>query len=194
MPLSSAIFRKVSAVNGVFPSKQCRTMPSIKSPSVMFLYSASALSTFKTRRSIRTPVWMRSTSKVLGGPAMGASRVSGTNVPLYHGTKASGNTAASHQPSFDACHMGARVVTAWALPSPVLTVTSQWEAYAAAGPARFESTVVNVAHALADFTLLDAAPLARDLLVPNAAYRDLGLRPEDADPIFGAAAAISAEL
>jgi HD-like signal output (HDOD) protein len=91
-------------------------------------------------------------------------------------------------------HIGARVVTAWALPSPVLTVTSQWEAYAAAGPARFESNVVNVAHALADFTLLDATPLARDLLVANAAYRDLGLRPEDADPLFGAAAAISAEL
>ena len=34
-------------------------------------------------------------------------------------------------------HIGARVVSAWALPSPVLTVTSQWEAYAAAGPARY---------------------------------------------------------
>ena len=62
-------------------------------------------------------------------------------------------------------HIGARVVTAWALPSPVLTVTSQWEAYAAAGAARFESNVVNVAHTLADFTLLDSTPLARDLLV-----------------------------
>jgi HD-like signal output (HDOD) protein len=91
-------------------------------------------------------------------------------------------------------HIGARVVTAWALPSPVLTVVSQWEAYAAAGPARFESNVVNVAHALADFTLLDATPLARDLLVANAAYRDLGLSPEDADPLFGATAAITAEL
>jgi HD-like signal output (HDOD) protein len=91
-------------------------------------------------------------------------------------------------------HIGARVVTAWALPSPVLTVISQWEAYAAAGPARFESNVVNVAHALADFTLLDATPLARDLLVANAAYRDLGLSPEDADPLFGSTAAITAEL
>jgi HD-like signal output (HDOD) protein len=91
-------------------------------------------------------------------------------------------------------HIGARVVTAWALPSPVLTVTSQWEAYAAAGPARFESNVVNVAHALADFTLLESTPLARDLLVTNAAYRDLGLTPEDGEPLFDSAAAINAEL
>lgn len=91
-------------------------------------------------------------------------------------------------------HIGARVVTAWALPSPVLTVTSQWEAYAAAGPARFECNVVNVAHSLADFTLLDSTPLARDLLVTNVAYRDLGLSPADAEPLFGAAADINAEL
>jgi len=91
-------------------------------------------------------------------------------------------------------HIGARVITAWALPSPVLTVTSQWEAYAAAGPARFESNVVNVAHALADFTLLESTPLARELLVTNAAYGDLGLTPEDGEPLFDAAAAINAEL
>ena len=78
--------------------------------------------------------------------------------------------------------------------SPVLTVTSQWEAYAAAGPARFESNVVNVAHALADFTLLESTPLARELLVTNAAYGDLGLTPEDGEPLFDAAAAINAEL
>jgi HD-like signal output (HDOD) protein len=91
-------------------------------------------------------------------------------------------------------HIGARVVTAWALPSPVLTVTSQWEAYAAAGPARFESNVVNVAHALADFTLLESTPLARAVLVANPAYRDLGLTPEDGEPLFDSAAAITAEL
>jgi HD-like signal output (HDOD) protein len=91
-------------------------------------------------------------------------------------------------------HIGARVVTAWALPSPVLTVTSQWEAYAQAGPARFESNVVNVAHALADFTLLESTPLARDLLVTSPAYRDLGLAPEDGEPLFDSAAAINAEL
>jgi HD-like signal output (HDOD) protein len=91
-------------------------------------------------------------------------------------------------------HIGARVVTAWALPSPVLTVTSQWEAYASAGAARFESNVVNVAHRLADFTLLDSTPLARDLLVANEAYLDLGLTAADGEALFDAAAAISADL
>jgi HD-like signal output (HDOD) protein len=91
-------------------------------------------------------------------------------------------------------HIGARVVTAWALPSPVLTVISQWEAYASAGPARLESNVVNVAHRLADFTLLESTQLARDLLVTDAAYRDLGLSPADAEPLFDSAAAINAEL
>jgi HD-like signal output (HDOD) protein len=91
-------------------------------------------------------------------------------------------------------HIGARVVSAWQLPSPVLTVTSQWEAYAAAGSARFESTVVNVAHRLADFTLLESTQLARDLLVTDAAYRDLGLAAADGEPLFDSAAAINAEL
>jgi hypothetical protein len=66
--------------------------------------------------------------------------------------------------------------------------------HSSAGPARFESNVVNVARALADFTLLDSTPLARELLVANAAYRDLGLTPEDGEPLFDAAAAINAEL
>jgi len=91
-------------------------------------------------------------------------------------------------------HIGTRVVSAWSLPSPVLTVTSQWEAYAAAGSARFESTVVNVAHRLADFTLLESTQLARDLLVTDAAYRDLGLTAADGDPLFESAASINAEL
>ena len=91
-------------------------------------------------------------------------------------------------------HIGACVVAAWALPPPVLAVTSQWEAYAAAGAARFECNVVNVAHRLADFTLLESTQLARDLLVTDAAYRDLGLTPEDAEPLFDSAAGINAEL
>ncbi len=91
-------------------------------------------------------------------------------------------------------HIGARVVTAWALPSPVLTVTSQWEAYAAAGAARFESNVVNVAHALADYSLLESTQVARDLLVTSEAYRDLGLAAADSEPLFDATAAINAEL
>jgi len=91
-------------------------------------------------------------------------------------------------------HIGARVITAWALPSPVLTVTSQWEAYAEAGAARFESNVVHVAHALADMTLLESTPLARDLLATHPAYRDLGLTPADGEPLFDSAAGINAEL
>jgi HD-like signal output (HDOD) protein len=91
-------------------------------------------------------------------------------------------------------HIGARVVTAWVLPPPVLTVTSQWEVYASAGAARFESNVVNLAHQLADFTLHESTQLARDLLVANPAYRDLGLTAADSEPLFDAAAGISAEL
>jgi HD-like signal output (HDOD) protein len=91
-------------------------------------------------------------------------------------------------------HIGARVVTAWALPSPVLTVTSQWEAYAAAGAARFESNVVNVAHALADYTLHESTQVARDLLVTSEAYRDVGLAAADGEALFDSAAAINAEL
>ena len=91
-------------------------------------------------------------------------------------------------------HIGALVVTAWGLPPPVLTVTSQWEAYEAAGAARFESNVVNVAHRLADFTLLESTQLARDLLVTDAAYRDLGLTAADSEPLFDSAAAINGEL
>ena len=91
-------------------------------------------------------------------------------------------------------HIGARVITAWALPAPVLTVTSQWEAYQSAGAARFESNVVHVAHALADFTLHASTQLARDLLMTDAAYRDLGLTAADGAPLFDSAAAINAEL
>jgi HD-like signal output (HDOD) protein len=91
-------------------------------------------------------------------------------------------------------HIAARVLAAWALPPPVPTVVSQWEAYAAAGAARYESNVVHVAHALADFTLLDSPRLACDLLVTTEAYRDLGLTPADAEPLFDAASSIAAEL
>jgi HD-like signal output (HDOD) protein len=91
-------------------------------------------------------------------------------------------------------HIGARVITAWALPPPVATVISQWEAYAAAGTARFEGNVVHVAHALADFTLLESTQLARDLLVTTEAYRDLGLTAADAEPLFDSASNINAEL
>jgi len=90
--------------------------------------------------------------------------------------------------------IGVRVVTAWNLPPPVLTVISRWEAYAADGPAPFERNVVHVAHALADYTLLEPSQPARDLLVSDAAYRNLGLSPADGEALFGSAAAINAEL
>jgi hypothetical protein len=91
-------------------------------------------------------------------------------------------------------HIGTRVITAWALPPPVLAVTSHWEAYTSAGGARFESNVVHVAHALADFTLQESTRLARDLLVTDPAYQDLGLTAAAAEPLFESAAAINAEL
>ncbi|HEY1312705.1 MAG TPA: HDOD domain-containing protein [Steroidobacteraceae bacterium] len=91
-------------------------------------------------------------------------------------------------------HVGAHVVGAWELPAPVLTVTSEWESYAAAGPAKFERNVVNVAHALADFTLQGSTHLARDLLMTHSAYRDLGLSAADGEPLFDSAVAINAEL
>jgi HD-like signal output (HDOD) protein len=89
---------------------------------------------------------------------------------------------------------GVRVVAAWKLPPPVLTVISQWEAYATPGPAAFERNVVHVAHALADYTLLEPTQLARDLLMNDAAYRNLGLTATDGEALFGSAPAIDAEL
>jgi HD-like signal output (HDOD) protein len=91
-------------------------------------------------------------------------------------------------------HVGTHVVGAWGLPPRVLVVTSHWEAYASAGGARFESNVVNVAHALADFTMNDSTELARDLLVKDPAYLELGLSAADGVPLFDSAAAINAEL
>jgi HD-like signal output (HDOD) protein len=90
--------------------------------------------------------------------------------------------------------IGAHVVGAWGLPAPVLAVTAGWESYAAAGAAKFESNVINVAHALADFTLQGSTHLARDLLMTHSAYRDLGLTAADGEPLFDSAAAINAEL
>jgi HD-like signal output (HDOD) protein len=90
--------------------------------------------------------------------------------------------------------VAARVVTAWQLPPPVLTVVSRWEAYQNAGAAHFECNIVNVAHRLADCTLLESTHLARDLLIIDPAYRDLGLSPEDGMPLFDSAADINAEL
>jgi HD-like signal output (HDOD) protein len=90
--------------------------------------------------------------------------------------------------------IGEHVVRAWALPEPVLMVTAGWETYADRGPAKFESNVIHVAHALADFTLDGSTHLARDLLLTHTAYRDLGLTVADGEPLFDSAADINAEL
>jgi len=91
-------------------------------------------------------------------------------------------------------HMGARVVTAWALPSPVLTVISQWETYEWAGAARIESNIVNVAHRLADWTLLQPTAFVREVLAVEPAFLALGLDEDDAGRVCAAAPATHAEL
>lgn len=90
--------------------------------------------------------------------------------------------------------IGARVVTAWRLPPPVPAVTAHWDTYAGAGAARIDSNIVNVAHRLADYTLYSPTPRARDELVTDPAYRDLGLHVDHGNPLFDSAAAINAEL
>jgi len=90
--------------------------------------------------------------------------------------------------------VGHRVMSAWALPPPVLTVVARWEDYAAAGALRWESNVVNVAHKLADFTLNEPCMLTRDLLLTDEGYRDLGLLVQHAEPLFDSTVAINAEL
>jgi HD-like signal output (HDOD) protein len=89
---------------------------------------------------------------------------------------------------------GARVVSAWALPAPVPAVIARWDSYAAAGALKQESNLINVAHKLADFTLHEPCMLTRELLVQDPGYRDLGLGPQHADPLFDMSAPINAEL
>jgi HD-like signal output (HDOD) protein len=97
----------------------------------------------------------------------------------------------------------ARVVKAWHLPPPILTVVTRWEAgnadvvrtgAAPVGDVQVECDIVNVAHRLADCTLLEPTRLSRELLVREPAYRNLGLAPEDGLPLFDSAADITAEL
>lgn len=90
--------------------------------------------------------------------------------------------------------VGQRVISAWALPPPVLAVVAQWDNYAAAGAFRWESNVVNVAHKLADFTLHEPCMLTRESLLADRGFRDLGLSVQHAEPLFDSTAAINAEL
>ena len=90
--------------------------------------------------------------------------------------------------------VGERVVSAWALPPPVLNVVARWDNYASAGAVRWESNVVNVAHKLADFTLHEPCMLTRELLLMDRGFRDLGLSAQDAEALFASTVAINAEL
>ena len=90
--------------------------------------------------------------------------------------------------------VGARVISAWALPAPVPAVIARWDSYASAGVLSWESNVINVAHRLADFTLQEPGMLTRESLVRDAGYRDLGLDSQDAEPLLDCNAPINAEL
>jgi HD-like signal output (HDOD) protein len=106
-----------------------------------------------------------------------------------------------------------RVVEAWHLPPPILTVVTRWEGknvgagqadavytgaeQSSAAPAsgvQVECDIVNVAHRLADCTLLEPTRISRELLLREPAYRNLGLVPEDGMLLFDSAADITAEL
>ena len=90
--------------------------------------------------------------------------------------------------------VGKRVIFAWALPPPVPAVAARWESCESAGAAGWESTVVNLAHKLADFTLQEPGTPARELLVLDPGYRDLGFSGPDTEALFDTAADIDAEL
>jgi HD-like signal output (HDOD) protein len=91
-------------------------------------------------------------------------------------------------------HIGAQAAIAWSLPPVVAAAISQWQAYEAAESFKLECNIVNVAHRIADCTLGESTALARDLLIVDPAYTDLGLRPEDGLALFDAAGPISLEL
>jgi HD-like signal output (HDOD) protein len=109
------------------------------------------------------------------------------------GLQLAGNDYATLIETFSG-EVGKRVLSAWALPSPVPTVVARWDSYPLAGAVRWESNVVNVAHTFADFTLHEPSMLTRELLVLNQGYRDLGLLTKDAEPLLDSSVAINAEL
>jgi HD-like signal output (HDOD) protein len=87
-----------------------------------------------------------------------------------------------------------RVVDAWRLPPVVKAAVAQWQEYRSAGDARFECNVVNVAQRLADGTVTDAAALTGDLVLVDAAFRDLGLGPENGVALSAAAPRVRAQV
>ena len=71
--------------NGADPSNAWSTMPSSRSPNVMLCAEARALSTLRTRRSMRTPVCTRSISRRASSVSwfLSLSGWVGTLVPRY---------------------------------------------------------------------------------------------------------------
>jgi HD-like signal output (HDOD) protein len=90
--------------------------------------------------------------------------------------------------------IGSRVVGTWNLPPCVSSVVSHWETYQGSPAARLECHIVNVAHRLADYTLEDTNPLARDLLIVDPAFAELGFSVSDGAQLFESAAAVSAQM
>jgi HD-like signal output (HDOD) protein len=90
--------------------------------------------------------------------------------------------------------VGLRVIAAWQLPGPALAVATRWQDYATAGAERFIGNIVNVAHQLADYTVLDRSGQARDILLSDAAYRDLGPQLGDGVSLFDSVCDIDEEL
>ncbi len=89
--------------------------------------------------------------------------------------------------------IGIRVAGAWGLPAAVQAAAAQWQSFASADAARFECTVVNLAHRLADAGVTPSA-MPLDLLLGDPAYLDLGLRPADGAALFEGGRSINAEL
>jgi HD-like signal output (HDOD) protein len=90
--------------------------------------------------------------------------------------------------------VGKRVISAWSLPPPVPLVIAHWDNYPGAGEAKWESNVVNVAHKLADFTLLEPEMMKRAVFMLDQGFRDLGLSGQDAAQLFDTTASISSEM
>ncbi len=90
--------------------------------------------------------------------------------------------------------VGARVVTAWAMPEPVIAVIMHWEAYPSAGALRVEGNVVNAAQRLAQHTLRGTGGFERDLAAGEPVFLDLALPADAAAELLGAAPQIHAEV
>jgi HD-like signal output (HDOD) protein len=90
--------------------------------------------------------------------------------------------------------IGILVTSAWDMPPAVQAAAAHWDSYLAAGAARFECNVVNVAHRLSDATLCGPTGFDREIIMVDPAYLDLGLTVEDGAAVFDATASIQTDL